>query len=170
MEGNCQCLASYRRGDLDRAANVLTCSRLEWLTEGTAGLRFHACIPLHARGKKLGVMNVASSEWRELSSCDLDTLHTIGEMLGVAIERSRLYERSMAAGAAEERNRLAREIHDTLVQGLAAIALRLETAEALLDAGAELDRIREAVHQALLTTRKNLDDTRRSVLDLDPHR
>ena len=38
-----------------------------------------------------------------------------------------------------ERNRLAREIHDTLAQGLSAIALQLETADALLDS-ALLDR------------------------------
>jgi two-component system NarL family sensor kinase len=168
MEGSCYCLATFRRGDLNCAANVFTCSRLEWLTEGTAGLRYHASIPLHARGKRLGVMNVASTEWRELTDCELHILHTIGDMLGVAIERSQLYERSVAAGAAEERNRLAREIHDTLAQGLAATALQLETAEALLEAGAEPERARAAVRRALETTRQNLEDTRRSVLDLRP--
>ena len=168
MAGNCHCLAAMRRGALESAANVFTCSRLEWLTEGTAGLRFHASIPLHARGSKVGVMNVASTEWRELSADELRLLHIIGEMLGVAIERSRLYEQSVAAGAAEERNRLAREIHDTLAQSLAATALQLETAEALLDADAAPERVRTAVHRALLMTRQSLEDARRSVLDLRP--
>ncbi len=168
MDGACYCLGAFRRGHLHGAANVFACSRLEWLTEDTSGLRFHASVPLSVRDRKLGVLNIASTEWRELTDCELRMLHTIGEMLGVAIERSRLYERSTAAGAAEERNRLAREIHDTLAQGLAATAIQLETADALLEAGAEPERAREAVRQALRTTRQNLEDTRRSVLDLRP--
>jgi two-component system, NarL family, sensor kinase len=168
LEGSCYCLDAYRIGALAGAANigVVRCSRLNWLREGTNGLRFHASISLYARGAKLGVMNVASSEWRQLSREELQILHTVGDMLGTAVERARLFAKSAEAGAAEERNRLAREIHDTLAQGLAAATLHLETAEALLEAGAEADRIQPVVHQALETTRQNLNDARRSVLDL----
>jgi two-component system, NarL family, sensor kinase len=168
MEGSCYCLDTFRSGDLAGAANIklVTCSRLRGLTQGTAGLRFHASIPLYARGKKLGVMNVASAEWRQLSADDLRILHTIGDMLGIAIERARLLEGSIEAGAAEERNRLAREIHDTLAQGLSATALQLETAEALLESDGAPERVRAAVRRALETTRENLREARRSVLDL----
>src|SRR3712207_8657949 len=48
---------------------------------------------------------------------------TLFRSLGVAVERARLYAHSLEAGAVEERNRLAREIHDTIAQGLAATAL-----------------------------------------------
>lgn len=84
----------------------------------------------------------------------------------IAIERARLYERSVQLGASEERNRLAREIHDTLAQGLAAIALQLESAEALLEAGTDTKRLRHAIRQALTLARANLEEARRSVLDL----
>lgn len=168
MTGRCFCLNALGKGELDSAANVLTCSRLEGLTVGTAGLRVHASVPLHARGERVGVMNVASTEWRELSPDELRLLHLVGEMLGLGIERSRLFERSAAAGATEERNRIAREIHDTLAQGIAATALHLETADALLEAGAEPQRVRVAVQRALESTRQNLEDARRSVLDLRP--
>ena len=168
MEGWCYCLETFRDGNLNGAANVnvVTCSRLKWLAEGTEGLQYHASIPLYARGRKLGVMNVASPEWRRLSPDDLRLLHTVGDMLGIAVERARLFSRSAEAGAAEERNRLAREIHDTLAQGLAATALHLDAAEALLDSGADAARVRAAVHRALEMTRRNLEDARRSVLDL----
>jgi two-component system NarL family sensor kinase len=168
MKGTCHCLDTYLEGDLEGAANVnvLTCSRLSGLVDGTDGLRYHASIPLYARGKKLGVLNVASTDWRELSSDDLRLLYTIGDLLSIAVERSRLFARSAQISIVEERNRLAREIHDTLAQGLTAVSLQLESADALLEASADQERIRKAVRQALTLTRANLEEARRSVLDL----
>ncbi|MEZ4595223.1 MAG: GAF domain-containing sensor histidine kinase, partial [Chloroflexota bacterium] len=159
---------TYREGDMDGAANinVVTCSRLKNLVDGTDGLRYHASIPLYAHGKKLGVLNVASADWRQLSPDDLQLLYTIGDMLGIAVERARLFERSAQVGAVEERNRLAREIHDTLAQGLTAVSLQLESADALLEVEADPARIRQMVQQALALTRANLEEARRSVLDL----
>ena len=93
-------------------------------------------------------------------------LRTVGDLLSIAIERARLFEESAELGALEERNRLAREIHDTLAQGLAATALQLETAEAHLDDSSNLDAVRQAVHQALTMSQNNLEEARRSVLDL----
>jgi len=139
--GYCYCLDTYKKGDLDGAANVnvLTCSRLQGLVDGTDGLRYHASIPLYAQDKKLGVMNVASPDWRSLSPEDLQLLYTIGDLLSIAVERARLFARSAQFGALEERNRLAREIHDTLAQGLTATTLQLESADALLDAREDPD-------------------------------
>ena len=168
MEGTCYCLDTYRAGDLDGAANVnvVTCSRLSKLVDGAGGLRYHASIPLYAHSEKLGVLNVASTDWRELSPEDLQLLYTIGDMLSIAIERARLFEGSMQLGAVEERNRLARELHDTLAQGLTAISLQLETAEAILDEQGDREVIKETVHQALDLARQNLEEARRSVQDL----
>jgi two-component system NarL family sensor kinase len=168
MEGGCHCLDTYRAGDMEGAANVnvITCSRLYGLVDGTDGLRYHSSIPLYAHEKKLGVMNVASGNWRELSPEDLRLLYTIGDLLGMAVERIRLYSKNMQIGAIEERNRLAREIHDTLAQGLSAVALQLESADALLDAGAGPPQVQQTLQQALSLTRANLEEARRSVLDL----
>ncbi|HEY7347721.1 MAG TPA: GAF domain-containing sensor histidine kinase [Ktedonobacterales bacterium] len=168
MKGICHCLDTYLEGDLEGAANVnvLTCSRLSGLVDGANGLRYHASIPLYAHEKKLGVLNVASTDWRELSPDDLRLLYTIGDLLSIAIERSRLFARSAQMSVVEERNRLAREIHDTLAQGLTAVSLQLESADALLETHADPERIRKAVHQALKLTRANLEEARRSVLDL----
>lgn len=168
MEGWCYCLESYEEGDLAGAANVnvITCTRLKNLVQGTDGLRYHASVPLNAHGKELGVLNLASTDWRELSADDLRLLYTVGDLLSIAIERARLYAHSTEVGAVEERNRLAREIHDTLAQGLSAIALQLETADILLETGREPERIQRAIQQALHLARTNLDEARRSVLDL----
>lgn len=168
MEGSCYCLRTFAEGDLAGAANVniVECSRLQGLVDGTDGLRYHASIPLYAHGKKLGVLNVASTDWRRLSTEDLQLLYTVGDLVGIAIERARLFARSAQLGAAEERNRLAREIHDTLAQGLTAVSLHLESADAWLEDGSDLVRIHQSVRQALALTRANLEEARRSVMDL----
>lgn len=171
MDGSlyCHCLDTYQSGTLDGAANIdiVTCTRLKGLVDGTDGLRYHASIPLFAHGKSLGILNVASTDWRELSLDDLRLLYTVGDLLSMAIERARLFERSVQLGALEERNRLAREIHDTLAQGLTAISLQLEAADVLLEAfDANSERIRHLIRRALELTRVNLEEARRSVFDL----
>ncbi|WP_081839074.1 GAF domain-containing sensor histidine kinase [Thermogemmatispora carboxidivorans] len=174
MTGRCLCLDTFLGGSLARAANinVLRCSRLHNAErEGDPsswGLRFHASVPIHVGETPLGVLNVASEDWRELHSAELQLLHIIGDQIGLAIQRARLSaEHTRAAArlaAIEERNRLAREIHDTLAQGLAAIALQLETADALLPTQPE--RAQAAVRRALALARSNLEEARRSVMDL----
>lgn len=175
MTGSCYCLDSLRDGGLDGAANVgvVSCSRLRKLAMAqgrTAGLRYHASVPLEvsdAAGlRRLGMLNVAGPEWRELDEGELSLLRTIGDMLGVAVERARLHARRLEAAQTEERNRLAREIHDTIAQDFSAISFQLEAAEALLVQGAEPERVQRSVAAALRLARKGLEEARRSVLDL----
>ena len=174
MSGSCLCLDTFLCGNLEGASNVdvLRCSRLknaERDSDPTAlGLRFHASVPIYAGETPIGVLNVASEDWRELETEELQLLHIIGDQIGLAIQRARLSaEHTQAAtrlATIEERNRLAREIHDTLAQGLAAITLQLETADAL--ATSRLDRTQEAIRRALSLARENLEEARRSVSDL----
>lgn len=168
LEGTCYCIEKYLRGSLANATNIseIACSRLKDLTKGTNGLLYHASIPLSSAGKKVGIINVLSSDSQELSDNDLQLLYTIGDMLSIAIERNRLFERSKQLGVIEERNRLAREIHDTLAQGLSAISLKLETLGLLYDQESPKEKIMKTLEQTQQLTRDNLEDARRSVLDL----
>src|SRR5437660_4360825 len=174
MTGYCLCLDTFLEGDLEGAANinVLRCSRLKHAElEGDPtswGLRFHASVPIYAGETPLGVLNVASEDWRELQEEELQLLHIIGDQIGLAMQRARLSAQHTQAAARlatiEERNRLAREIHDTLAQGLAAITLQMETADALITSRPE--RAQEAIRRALALARENLEEARRSVIDL----
>ena len=67
---------------------------------------------------------------------------------------------------AGERERLAREIHDTLAQSFSAIEMFLRTAESSL--GEEDDRVRTLIGQARDAARTSLADARRFVHDLAP--
>src|SRR6266481_3447049 len=174
MTGFCLCLDTFLEGDLEGAANinVLRCSRLKNAERkndpSSLGLRFHASVPIYAGETPIGVLNVASEDWRELETEELQLLHIIGDQIGLAIQRARLSAEHTQAAARlatiEERNRLAREIHDTLAQGLTAITLQLETADALVTYHPE--RAQEALRRALNLARENLEEARRSVIDL----
>jgi two-component system, NarL family, sensor kinase len=174
MTGYCLCLETFLQGDLEGAANidVLRCSRLKKAENendpSSLGLRFHASVPIYAGDTPIGVLNVASEDWRELETEELQLLHIIGDQIGLAIQRARLSTEHTQAAARlatiEERNRLAREIHDTLAQGLAAITLQLETADAL--ATSRPKRAQDAIRRALGLARRNLEEARRSVIDL----
>lgn len=69
------------------------------------------------------------------------------------------------AGTLAERQRLAREVHDTLTQGFASIAMLLDAARDDLPPGSPVAR---RVEQAMRTARDNLAESRRLVHALRP--
>lgn len=69
-------------------------------------------------------------------------------------------------GMLQERQRLAREIHDTLAQGFTSIVMHLEAAEQALPD--RLDVLQKHLDQARGTARTSLEQARRVVLDLRP--
>ncbi len=70
------------------------------------------------------------------------------------------------AGVTEERQRLAREIHDTLVQGFTSIVMHLEAAEGALPSDKET--LQRHLDQARRTARENLIEARRLMWALQP--
>lgn len=167
---SCWCIEAFQDGALTpRNIDVIECSRLRPAVKKkevhlTQGLRYHASIPLYFQRKPLGIMNVTGPSWRELRSDELRLLSTIAYQVGIAIDRARLADENARGARAEERARIAREIHDTLVQGLTAIGLQLEGA--LTHLGDSPQRARERVQRALDVSRESLEEARRSVLDL----
>jgi two-component system, NarL family, sensor kinase len=168
--GWCLCIEQFREGSLTpRNVDVMECSRLRPAvrarqTDLTHGLAHHASVPLSFQDKPLGIMNITAPAMRRLTREELRLLGIIGLQVGVAIERARLAEEGAILARADERTRLAREIHDTLAQGLTALALQIETA--LQHIGTEPERVRERLEKALETARANLDEARRSVTNL----
>ena len=100
----------------------------------------------------------------------------IGTIVRQSRERQRLIEQLQAtraelaiaerhAGTLAERQRLARDLHDTLTQGFASVVLLLEAAEESLATGRPVDR---HIEQALRSARDNLAESRRVVWALRP--
>jgi len=171
MAGNwCQCTELFRDGKLSpKNVNVVECSRLapavqRKLTALTGGLRYHASVPLHFRGEPLGIMNITGPKWRRLSTGELRLLEVIALQAAATVERARLAGEGARLARIEERTRLAREIHDTLVQRLTAIALQLEGALKHLDLADS--RSRDELNRALEVAREGISEARRSVVAL----
>jgi signal transduction histidine kinase len=79
--------------------------------------------------------------------------------------RAELAAAERQAGTLAERQRLARDLHDTLTQGFASVVLLLEAAEESLAGGRPVDR---HIAQALRSARDNLAESRRVVWALRP--
>ncbi len=71
------------------------------------------------------------------------------------------------AGVLEERQRLARDIHDTLAQGFTSIIMHLEAADQALPA--DVDTVQKHLDRARGTARTSLEQARRVVHALRPH-
>ncbi len=159
---SCWCLELFQSGQLTaRNIDVVECSRLAPAVRSrqaaeTHGLRCHASVPLYAGDRPLGVMNLAMRGWRRLTRQELDLLTTIANQVGVAIERARLGEQLIQHARADERSRIARDVHDTLAQGFTAIALQIEAALSHLEPRAAA---RPSLRRALDVAREGVDET-----------
>ncbi len=80
--------------------------------------------------------------------------------------QAELSEAKRHEGMLEERQRLAREIHDTLAQGFTSIVMHLEAAEQAMPD--DLDTTQKHLDRARTTARTSLDQARRVVQDLRP--
>lgn len=75
-------------------------------------------------------------------------------------------EKRQEMAVLEERNRIAREIHDTLAQGFAGVVLQLEAADEII--GKDVYMAQQYIDHARRLARENLNEARRSVQDLRP--
>jgi signal transduction histidine kinase len=130
------------------------------------GLRSFAAVPLRAKEGNVGVLGVATRDDRQFIDNEVDLLSAIGGQVGIAVENARLYRRSRQAAMLEERNRVAREIHDSLAQAFTGIVVQLEAAERL--AGRRPEQARTSLHKARDLARTSLQEARRSVWGLRP--
>jgi signal transduction histidine kinase len=135
------------------------------------------CVPLVIKDRTIGVLEVLNKKSSEgFDEEDLGLLSTMAAQASVAIENARLYrnlqeERDRIISIQEEvRRELARDLHDTTLQRLAAISMGVGHVKQLLrhepaEAGAELDRLEEVVRQASREARVLLFELRPIILE-----
>ncbi len=94
---------------------------------GGVAVRAELAIPILLGKKVLGVLNVESSA--PFGGEDVSSLQIIADHLAVAIHNARLFARAGQAAVLEERQRLARDLHDSVTQMLFSLTLIAQTVE-----------------------------------------
>jgi len=130
------------------------------------GFKSYCALPLRRGNESVGVLAVASRDPEALcSSAELTLLQGIGEQLAVAIENARLHERVLDVVVIEERERISRELHDSLGQVLGYINTQALAIRKLLVSG----RVTEAQAETIAieeTARWLYTDVREAILEL----
>jgi signal transduction histidine kinase/PAS domain-containing protein len=112
-------------------------------------------VPIRVAGETVGVLSVFGRSDQQLMAEETALLTTIADQLGVAVESERLRHRAEEVRLMEERQRLARDLHDAVTQSLYSLTLFARAATEMLQggkadrAGQYLERIGQMAHHAL---------------------
>lgn len=80
-------------------------------------------VPLRIGNRVIGTLDILSTEKHAFNPDDMLVVQSLGDQIAIAIENARLYERSRELAVLEERNRMARELHDSMNQSLYSVIL-----------------------------------------------
>jgi signal transduction histidine kinase len=131
------------------------------------GARSGLLIPLVApTGSWVGLLTVTSPASGGLSRGSEQNFVTMAAQVALVLDNLRLVAQAQETAVLRERQRLAREIHDTLAQGFTSIVMHLEAAEQALPTDPAVTR--RHMDQARSTARDSLAQARRVVDDLRP--
>lgn len=176
----CLCLRDVARPELTHAVHELPCLRLSAYLQTPAG--HHATVPLGAGGQVHGLMVLVTPGGRPLPPVAHQLLLALGEQVGLALDRARLYDELRAQEAAraallqqvlgaqeQERRRIAQELHDQIGQMLTAIVVNADMAARVLaepvQAAERLARVREVAQSSLQEIHRVIHDLRPTLLD-----
>jgi signal transduction histidine kinase len=123
-------------------------------------------VPIHCQGPNRGSLYVCDrSDSTPFSEADADTLTRFANQAAVAIDNAYLHERIRELAAAEERQRIAHEMHDGLAQILAYVNTKAQAVTEYLKNN-QADRAREHLDQLAKASRQVYADVRGHILDL----
>ena len=125
---------------------------------------------LRARGAIIGVIAIESHEPAHFGNQQAEILHGLTEPFGIAIDNARLFERLRIASADEERNRIARDLHDQIGSSLAFLGFEIDRSigaaqrgdsveHALTDLRREVTTMISDVRETLFDLRSNVSET-----------
>jgi signal transduction histidine kinase len=135
--------------------------------------RSELVVPLRLANQVIGTLDVLSAEINAFTAEDVLIIQSLGDQIAVAIENARLYDHSLKLAVLEERTRLARELHDSVVQSLYSIVLLTEGWRRVVSSGENasveeyLSRIGEITQQSLKEMRLLIHELRPPVLEQD---
>jgi signal transduction histidine kinase len=156
-----------------RTTDIRRDPRFQWWPDAHPRMTSFLGVPIVSRGKVIGAFYLADKRGAaEFTQADQETIEMLAAHAAVAIENARLYARSRELSVVEERNRLARDLHDSVVQTLFSISLTAEAAaeNLTLDPGkarSEVENLRDLAREALQEARDLIFELRPGSLELE---
>jgi len=128
-------------------------------------------LPLWSKDELLGEVVLAHPDAAHFSEANLPFLNLLAGQVSLAVRNARAYLQSEELAIAEERARIAREIHDGVAQALAFSALKLDLVARLVGSGEGTPQLEQATTELRLaqtTIRESIREVRRSIFALRP--
>ena len=92
-------------------------------SEGSGRTRSELAVPIKVGERLVGVLDIEEGHVNAFDDLDIFTAQTLADQLAIAIENARLYKQAQELATMEERQRLARDLHDAVSQTLFSASL-----------------------------------------------
>src|SRR5438477_8363577 len=125
-------------------------------------------VPLLVGGQVRGFVGIRHSDCAAYRPEEIELTQALAHQVMLAIQLNELADQGQRAAVFEERNRMARDIHDTLAQGFTGVIVQLEAADDAISCGYRKEGD-DHLHRAGELARRSLSEARRSVHALRPH-
>jgi PAS domain S-box-containing protein len=143
-------------------AGINVCQRIS-----NFGVKGTLIIPMLVAGKVTGFFSTRFNQMRSFRQEEIELTRAMSHQAMLAIQLIRLSQLNRETAIVAERNRMARDIHDTLAQGFTGIIMQLEAAKGSAERS-DLTEIIKRIERAGELARSSLGEARRSVLALRP--
>lgn len=126
-------------------------------------------VPVLYKDNLLGNLYLSERpDGRPFTSQDAETLERFAAQAAIAVANARLYERAQRLSAMEERERIAMDLHDGVIQQIYAVGLSLEAAADQVQT--QPARVRDDLERAMDRLSAIVEDIRHYIMDLRTHR
>ncbi|WP_219471159.1 GAF domain-containing sensor histidine kinase [Nonomuraea rhizosphaerae] len=163
--------AMLREGAPVRLPDLREDDRFEWWPKAHPVMKDFLGVPIRDGEQVLGIIFLANKRTSDgFTEADQDLLTLFAAHAAIALTNARLYERRRELAMLEERNRMARELHDAVTQKLFSLRLSAQAAGVMLPnapdkAAAELERVQRLAGEALAELRAVIVELRPAELD-----
>jgi signal transduction histidine kinase len=132
------------------------------------GTKRFLAVPILVGGQVRGFVGIRHVDLASYRPEEIELTQALAHQVMLALQLNEFAEQGQRAAVFEERNRMARDIHDTLAQGFTGVIVQLEAAEDAISCGSR-NEADNHLHRAGELARRSLSEARRSVHALRPH-